>query len=98
MISSGLEEEARKPYHPKHLNALNTVGYKEFFEYFDGTISREKAIELIKRNTRRYAKRQMTWWAKDKYQVVSSGRSPGDNTVCGEMSGGLRSRSLSLAV
>lgn len=66
MISSGLEEEARKLYHLRHLNALNTVGYKEFFEYFDGTISREQAIDLIKRDTRRYAKRQITWWAKDK--------------------------------
>jgi tRNA dimethylallyltransferase len=66
MISSGLEEEARKLYHLRHLNALNTVGYKEFFEYFDGTISREEAIGLIKRDTRRYAKRQITWWAKDK--------------------------------
>jgi tRNA dimethylallyltransferase len=66
MIRSGLEDEARTLYEFKHLNALNTVGYKEFFEYFEGKISKEKAIELIKRNTRRYAKRQMTWWAKDK--------------------------------
>jgi len=42
------------------------VGYKEFFDVFEGKISREKAIELIKRNSRRYAKRQMTWWGKDK--------------------------------
>ena len=49
----------------RHLNALNSVGYKEFFDFFDGMITREKAIELIKRNSRRYAKRQMTWWAKD---------------------------------
>ena len=48
------------------MNALNSVGYREFFDYFEGKISREKAIELIKRNTRRYAKRQMTWWGKDK--------------------------------
>ena len=50
----------------RHLNALNSVGYREFFDYFDGNITREKAIELIKRNSRRYAKRQMTWWSKDK--------------------------------
>jgi tRNA dimethylallyltransferase len=50
----------------KSNNALNSVGYKEFFEFLDGRISREKAIELIKRNSRRYAKRQMTWWARDK--------------------------------
>jgi tRNA dimethylallyltransferase len=65
MISLGLEEEARSLYRYRHLNALNTVGYREFFEYFDGNISLEKTIELIKRNTRRYAKRQLTWWAKD---------------------------------
>lgn len=66
MIADGLEEEARDLFSLRHLNALNSVGYKEFFEYFDGKISRDKAVELIKRNTRRYAKRQMTWWAKDK--------------------------------
>jgi tRNA dimethylallyltransferase len=66
MISSGLEDEARELYQYRHLNALNTVGYKELFEYFDGTITREKAIDLVKRDTRRYAKRQVTWWAKDK--------------------------------
>jgi tRNA dimethylallyltransferase len=66
MINQGLEEEARALYEFKNLNALNTVGYKEFFDFFDGKISREKAVELIKRNTRRYAKRQITWWAKDK--------------------------------
>jgi tRNA dimethylallyltransferase len=66
MISQGLENEALSLYELKHLNALNTVGYKEFFEFFDNKVSNEKAIELIKRNSRRYAKRQMTWWAKDK--------------------------------
>ncbi len=65
MIEAGLEEEARKLYPLRELNALNCVGYREFFDYFDGTISRDKAIELIKRNSRRYAKRQMTWWSKD---------------------------------
>jgi tRNA dimethylallyltransferase len=66
MVEAGLEEEARLLFQYKHLNALNSVGYKEFFDYFDGNISRDKAIELIKRNSRRYAKRQMTWWSKDK--------------------------------
>ncbi len=65
MISDGLEEEARSLYNHKGLNALNTVGYRELFSYFDGEISRDKAIELIKRNTRKYAKKQLTWWAKD---------------------------------
>ncbi len=66
MVSFGLEEEARNLIAYRHLNALNSVGYREFFEYFDGKVSREQAIELIKRNSRRYAKRQMTWWARDK--------------------------------
>jgi tRNA dimethylallyltransferase len=65
MIRLGLEEEARKLLIYRHLNALSSVGYREFFDFFDGTISREKAIELIKRNSRRYAKRQMTWWARE---------------------------------
>ena len=66
MIAEGLEDEARGLYSLKHLNAMNSVGYREFFSYFDGHINREEAISLIKRNSRRYAKRQMTWWAKDK--------------------------------
>jgi tRNA dimethylallyltransferase len=66
MIIKGLEEEAKSLFPLRHLNALNTVGYKEFFDFFEGKISREKAIELIKRDTRRFAKRQMTWWSKDK--------------------------------
>ncbi len=66
MITEGLENEARGLYMFKNLNALNTVGYREFFDFFEGIISKEKAIDLIKRNSRRYAKRQMTWWAKDK--------------------------------
>jgi tRNA dimethylallyltransferase len=65
MLESGLENEALSLYEFRHLNALNTVGYKEFFDYFDGKISREKAVELIKRDSRRYAKRQLTWWARD---------------------------------
>jgi tRNA dimethylallyltransferase len=66
MISDGLEAEARSLFDLKNLNALNTVGYKEFFDWFEKKISYEKAVELIKRNSRRYAKRQMTWWNKDK--------------------------------
>ena len=65
MIADGLEEEARKVHHLKHLNSLNTVGFKEMFAYFDGEISRERAIELIKQNSRHYAKRQMTWFKRD---------------------------------
>ena len=66
MINMGLENEAKQLYSFRNLNAMNSVGYREFFDFFDGKISKEKAIELIKRNSRRYAKRQMTWWAKDK--------------------------------
>ena len=65
MIADGLEEEARKVHHLKHLNSLNTVGFKEMFAYFDGEITRERAIELIKQNSRHYAKRQMTWFKRD---------------------------------
>ena len=66
MVENGLEDEARQLFEFRHLNALKSVGYSEFFDYFEGKISREKAIELIKRNSRRYAKRQITWWNKDK--------------------------------
>lgn len=65
MIDEGLEAEAREVYHLRHLNSLQTVGYREMFDYFDGKISRDEAIELIKRNSRRYAKRQMTWFRRD---------------------------------
>lgn len=65
MLAAGLESEARKLYPQRQLNALQTVGYQEFFDYFDGTISYVEAIELIKRNSRRYAKRQGTWMRRD---------------------------------
>jgi len=66
MIEAGLEDEARDLLPFREYNALNTVGYKEMFEYFNARISYDKTIELIKRNSRRYAKRQITWWARDK--------------------------------
>lgn len=65
MIEAGLIEEARAMLPKRELNALQTVGYRELFDYFDGVISLEEAIELIKRNSRRYAKRQMTWFRRD---------------------------------
>lgn len=65
MFSVGLEAEARSLYPLRHLNALQTVGYQELFDYFAGDINREEAIELIKRNSRRYAKRQGTWMRRD---------------------------------
>ncbi|MEN6457298.1 MAG: tRNA (adenosine(37)-N6)-dimethylallyltransferase MiaA [Prolixibacteraceae bacterium] len=66
MMEEGLEEEARQVYSLKHLNSLNTVGYKELFAFFDGTGSKEEATELIKRNSRHYARRQLTWFRRDK--------------------------------
>ena len=65
MIKNGLFEEAKKLFHLKHLNALQTVGYKEVFGYLDGEYDKKEAIRLLKRNSRRYAKRQMTWFKKD---------------------------------
>ena len=66
MMANGLEEEARKVYPMKELNSLQTVGFRELFAYFDGKISREDAIRLIKQNSRHYAKRQLTWFGADK--------------------------------
>ena len=65
MIASGLIEESRELYPLRHLNAMNTVGYKELFVYFDGKCTLKEAIDKIKTNSRRYAKRQMTWFRKD---------------------------------
>ena len=65
MIESGLVNEARSLLPYKHFNSLQTVGYRELFDYFDGNISLEKCIDLIKQNTRHYAKRQLTWFRKD---------------------------------
>ncbi|KAF5071235.1 tRNA dimethylallyltransferase [anaerobic digester metagenome] len=69
MMVSGLLEEARHFYAERALNALNTVGYKELFQYFDGLCSLEDAVEKIKTNTRRYARRQLTWFRRDKAVV-----------------------------
>lgn len=65
MIQEGLLAEAEKLYPHKERNALQTVGYRELFSYFDGEISLEFAIEEIKKNTRRFAKRQLTWFKRD---------------------------------
>ena len=65
MMTEGLLEEVKKLYDYKDCNALQTVGYKELFAYFDGEWDLETAIEEIKKNTRRYAKRQMTWFRRD---------------------------------
>ena len=64
MLSKGLIDEAKELHEFKQLNALNTVGYKELFAYFDGNLSKNEAINSIKQNTRRFAKRQITWIKK----------------------------------
>ena len=66
MIADGLIEEGKTLLPYRHLNSLNTVGYKEIFAYFDGVFTLEEAIEKIKRNTRVYAKKQLTWFKRDK--------------------------------
>jgi tRNA dimethylallyltransferase len=66
MMDEGLLEEARRVYPFKHLNALNTVGYKELFHYIDGNWQLDFAVEKIKRNSRVYARKQMTWFKRDK--------------------------------
>jgi len=71
MMEQGLLEEAQALYPKRHLNALNTVGYKELFAYFDGQCTLAEAVEQIKIHTRQYAKRQMTWLRKDtSYQWI----------------------------
>ena len=66
MMADGLLDEAKAVYHLRHLNSLNTVGYKELFSFFDGNITLEQAVTLIKQNSRHYAKRQLTWWRQNK--------------------------------
>ena len=66
MMADGLLEEAKAVYGKRHLNSLQTVGYKELFAYLDGEYDLDRAIELIQQNTRHYAKRQMTWFRRDK--------------------------------
>jgi len=65
MIGKGLEKEARELLSLRGLNPLKSVGYSEMFDFFEGKISMDEAIDLIKRNSRRYAKRQITWWNRD---------------------------------
>ena len=79
MMEQGLEEEVRSLIPLRHYNALQTVGYKELFEFFDGKISREEAVSLIQRNSRRYAKRQETWFRRDPEPVWMEG-----NAFCAE--------------
>ena len=64
MMKEGLEKEAKAVYPFKSLTALQTVGYKELFDYFDGLYTKEEAIDKIKQHTRNYAKRQITWFKR----------------------------------
>ena len=66
MMESGLLEEAKALYPHRNLNALNTVGYKEIFAFIEGKNTLSEAVEEIKKNTRRFAKRQLTWYRKNK--------------------------------
>lgn len=72
MIADGLEEEARSFLPYRDLNALRTVGYREFFEHFDGKTSLAEAVDLIKQHTRNYAKRQLTWIRREKSWALTS--------------------------
>ena len=73
MVENGLFQEVENLRDKKKLNALNTVGYKEIFNFFSGDSTKEEAINLIKRNTKKYAKRQMTWFKKDlSYQWIEN--------------------------
>lgn len=65
MMNDGLLEEAKRVYPLRQLNALQTVGYRELFDYFDGNSTLEKSVEKIKQNSRHYAKRQLTWFRRD---------------------------------
>lgn len=65
MMEAGLLDEAKTVYPHRSLNSLNTVGYKELFEFLDGACSLDEAVDLIKRNSRRYARKQLTWFRRD---------------------------------
>ncbi len=81
MIENGLLEEAKNLVHKKHLNALQTVGYKELFSFLEKEISLESAIEEVKKNSRRYAKRQLTWLRKDEAVIWFEYNEPLENII-----------------
>ena len=81
MMNEGLLNEAKKLYPNKHLNALQTVGYRELFSYFDHEISLELAIEEIKKNTRRFSKRQLTWFKRNEKTKWFDFETPYDNII-----------------
>lgn len=73
MIANGLEKEARELFIYRHLRSMQTVGYQEWWPYFEGQYSHQQAVELIKRNSRRYAKRQVTWFKNHQWTAVKTG-------------------------
>jgi len=81
MIASGLFEEAERLFPQRKLNALQTVGYKEIFDFMEGSYDREEAIRLLKRNSRRYAKRQMTWFKADSEIIWVDAATPIDDIL-----------------
>lgn len=81
MISNGLVEEAKNLYPHKNLNALQTVGYRELFAYFDGEITLDFAISEIKKNTRRFAKRQLTWFRKNQSILWFDYKTPSEQII-----------------
>ena len=81
MVEEGLVKEVEELIPFKKLNALNTVGYKELFEYFEGKMTLSEAIELIKRNTRRFAKRQLTWFKKDTDTIWFDYKTPVETVI-----------------
>lgn len=74
MVQNGLEKEVKSVMNYKHLQALQTVGYSEWFDFFDGKFTKSETIDRIKQNTRRYAKRQLTWFRRDKYAIWLNGK------------------------
>lgn len=81
MMEKGLDEEARSVYHLRHLNSLNTVGLKEMFDYFDGKFTLSEAISRIQKNTRVYAKKQITWHKRKQNQLLVNFSNPLEENV-----------------
>ena len=82
MLEAGMEAEVRSVAHLRHLNSLNTVGFKEMFRYLDGEWTLDEAVARIQKNTRVYAKKQLTWYARDpNLQVIDLTRQKGAETI-----------------
>lgn len=86
MVECGLIEEARAVSHLRHLNSLNTVGYKELWPYIDGETTLDEAIAKIARNTRVYAKKQLTWLKNRPHRLIISNEQEPDRSDRSDMS------------